>query len=132
MTKKQTKKQKTIVFWFIFVYTRIYSNATNLEMEKVIATEIVSPNPESGYNYSVIFGFEKNFDKQVRTSAGMHTKAPLAINCTRYEHMKPRSSLKAGHWRVEIVTKSDGMPVCVVCLCSLYEIQRLTRSWDAA
>ena len=55
------------------MYTRIYSNATNLEMEKVIATEIVSPNPESGYNYSVIFGFEKNFDKQVRTSAGMHT-----------------------------------------------------------
>ena len=35
------------------------------KMEKVIATEIVSPNPESGYNYSVIFGFEKNFDKQV-------------------------------------------------------------------
>ena len=34
-------------------------------MENVIATEIVSSNPESGYNYSVTFGFERNFDKQV-------------------------------------------------------------------
>ena len=35
-------------------------------LENVIATEIVSSNPESGYNYSVIFGFERNFDKQVK------------------------------------------------------------------
>ena len=41
-------------------------------MEKVIATEIVSPNPESGYNYSVIFGFEKNFDKQVRAGGNLY------------------------------------------------------------
>ena len=39
-------------------------------MEKVIATEIVSPNPESGYNYSVIFGFEKNFDKHAGMDVG--------------------------------------------------------------
>jgi len=36
-------------------------------LENVIATEIVSSNPESGYNYSVIFGFERNFDKQEAT-----------------------------------------------------------------
>ena len=54
------------------------------KMEKVIATEIASPNPESGYNYSVIFGFEKNFDKQV--SADLR---PVALrNATTFARVK--------------------------------------------